>query len=71
MVFSLVPDLFVLKNMDFNAPNTQLICDVDGIEITSVDYSHGILTIKADFSEDIEGISCSVNITYDPSLIDS
>lgn len=56
--------------MDFNS-QTQLICDVDGISMVSADYSSGKLTVKADFTEDIEAVSCSVNITYDPTLIDT
>jgi hypothetical protein len=71
LVFELVPNLIALNNMDFNAPRTQLVCDVDGISMVSADYSNGLLTVTADFTEDIEGISCSLNITYDPSLVDS
>lgn len=68
MAFVLSPDLFLLKNMDFNT-RTQLVCSVDGIKMISAKYSEGVLTISADFSENIEGVGCSVNITYDPELM--
>lgn len=68
MTFELIPDLFPLKDMDFNT-HTQLTCSIAGIEMVSAKYSHGLLTIAADFTEDIEGVSCSVNITYDAELM--
>ena len=67
MVFELTPDLFSLRLMDFNA-RTELVCGVDTVTMRRASYSKGVLTILADFTQDIESVPCSVNVTYDSEL---
>ena len=66
-MFDLTPNLIILNQMDFKAA-TALTCGIVGYTLSDVEYKEGKLKLLVDFSEDLEGSSCTLNITYDQSI---
>ena len=53
--------------MDFKAATT-LMCGVAGYTLFDVEYNAGKIKLMIDFTEDLEGTACTLNIAYDQSI---
>ncbi len=50
--------------------NVKLICD-GNYSIESINYSSGQLIIKADYTSDMEGSQCKLEMTFDRKIVRS
>jgi hypothetical protein len=68
--FSVYPPLLNINRM--NLTNyVDLICQNTTYEVTEVKYFNGELTIKAEYTTDMEGRSCMLDFAYNSSIIRS
>jgi hypothetical protein len=67
--FYIYPPLFNIRRMTLSSC-VALQCN-STYTITSLGYDRGTLSVTVDFSEDLEGRSCNLTVSYDANVIRS
>jgi hypothetical protein len=67
--FNVKPPLMTFAQMNLTN-NVSLLCNSE-YTVSEVSYSAGVLKVVVDYTQDMEGVECTLNIDYDPAVIES